>query len=256
MKLFSAGLRPGERVLRIFDRDLGGGPWAVTSTARAFPLGSDTYFDLILPLGPERKLLGISHDGMRMLVSGLETTPGAAKVVLVDNQKGRVTLVEGPNREALEPDIWARTRHSRQLRRRFHGVRVDAAGLHLVTAAGEALSLTTRGLGLFFQSEGVTRSEEPLSLFTPVAMAGVRYTLEVAHLPHGGAVYLDSRGLIHLRHEQFATAEITLVIEPGELSGWSSQHGGFGDAFFQLLPGRVPAVEIWEDLITIIHKLS
>ena len=251
-------LRPRERVVRIFDRDLGDGPWAVTSAARAFPLGSDTYFELTLPLRPERKLLGISHDGMRMLVSELETTPGAAKVVLVDHQKGRVTPVEGPNREALEPDICARTRHSRQLRRRFHGVCVDATGLHLVTAAGEVLTLYTRRGRLRFLSGGecVTRSGDTLSLFTPVAMEGARYTLEVAHLPHGGAVYLDSRGLIHLRHEQFATAEITLVLEPGEeLSGWSSQHGGFGDAFFQLLPRRVPTGEIWEDLITIVHKM-
>jgi hypothetical protein len=65
---------------------------------------------------------------------------------------------------------------------------------------------------------------------------GVRYDLKVARFADGSRIYLDSRGLLHLKSSDPTIPEMSLVLYDHHVTGWSSNGEHCGDDFF-LRPG-------------------
>lgn len=57
-------------------------------------------------------------------------------------------------------------------------------------------------------------------------------TLQVAELPNGARVFLDSRGLLHFKSKDPSLAEVSLVLAEKEVAGWSSDGFTCGREFF------------------------
>jgi hypothetical protein len=56
--------------------------------------------------------------------------------------------------------------------------------------------------------------------------------LQTAQFPNGSKIFLDSRGLLHLKSYDADCPEVSLVLADGEVAGWASDYHVCGPAFF------------------------
>lgn len=81
------------------------------------------------------------------------------------------------------------------------------------------------------------RSAAHMEHYEKVAFAPARKTnhgclLQTAEWPSGSKVFLDSRGLLHLKSRDPALPEVSLMLSDGEVAGWTSDGHVCGPAFF------------------------
>ncbi len=81
------------------------------------------------------------------------------------------------------------------------------------------------------------------------------HEMQKAKWPSRGAIWLDSRGLLHLRSSDSSRAEVTLVLRDGWLAGWTSDGKVFGDDYYYSIDADntslklASAPEIWRSVI-------
>jgi len=68
--------------------------------------------------------------------------------------------------------------------------------------------------------------------FGPAKSTGRGCLLQTAEWPNGCKVFLDSRGLLHLKSHDPAAPEVSLVLSDGEVAGWTSDGCVCGPSFF------------------------
>jgi len=91
--------------------------------------------------------------------------------------------------------------------------------------------------------------------FRPLAApADLGCQLQVAQWPNGSRVFLDSRGLLHLKSHDPAIAEITLVLHEGKAAGWSSDGLLTCDPFF-CPDGNGSSVELSSRVAAFVDRL-
>ncbi|MEM6691378.1 MAG: hypothetical protein AAF664_18265, partial [Planctomycetota bacterium] len=145
--------------------------------------------------------------------------------------------------ESLEPSL-RRKLPRRETRKRVSSVNVLGGVVYFEKRAGETLEIIpnaqqilkirpseTRQPMVSFDAPKVVKSghfEGDRSLVAPTA---TRWTLREATLD-GGWAWLDSRGLLHLKHRG-SVEELTLVLDSKHVSGWFSASGAFGLALYR-----------------------
>ncbi len=134
------------------------------------------------------------------------------------------------------------------LRKNFKGVSISLTAIGLVPARGtieqEILLIADShfklvpGIGQYQKFD-----------FETVKVEATGYTLKVAELEDGSTVFLDSRGMVHLKSSSSRVPDLTFILrDQGILSGWASTGEFFGAGYFIGENEATPAKQIAEYL--------
>ena len=223
----------GSNLVTIFDREGHEGPWVLNQLCQAFSLSSADRLQIPLPIGhsSHQQNINVSRDGHRIYV----TIPTLSWQAIYDLKSGSSEVLRRPlsNLDRLDPSP---PMPSWNLYRSF-----DA----LAIAPGELIQLRSRkGTWRAISLEENTRLRlvecrvphpEITHAFQPACADAFRVhgcSLEAVDFPSGSRVFLDSRGMLHLRSRQETLAEISLVLSEGDMAAWCSDQTVCGPAFF------------------------
>jgi hypothetical protein len=121
---------------------------------------------------------------------------------------------------------------------RFRSIGTDGQSIVLKNSSGKIYQIFLHGSGSQRGVALVSKSREATGIpfmrefhdDEHQLLSGL--VLQKARWPTGGAVWLDSRGLLHLRSSNPAHSEVTLVLRDGWLAGWTSDGKVFGDDYY------------------------
>lgn len=236
-------------VLQVFDRDGLGGPWVLTRNARVISIDNGEEISLARSWeGFTDKLsVRISRDGHRLLVLHADFNAG----MFVDLQTGERATVHPRDRRwyDLNPaPVFAQVPALRNIR----AVAAHPEGLAFRTQGGHwwipGLSpdnrLVTRGP---FPDREVTRPT--IAFGRPFRAPNDVCNLRAASWQCGSHVFVDDRGIIHLRSHNPELPEVSLLLLFGESAGWSSDGHACGpEACFER-PIRSEPGEVFRRLL-------
>jgi len=233
-------------VILVFDRQGYDLPVALTRWGDVY----DMEGEIIFRAGQQIEWAKASRDGLRVLVNSPRTgqarllhlaerrvetihTTTTSSAIVFNSSGARMPVSSAEREAALEPKP---TPTTRQLRCRFKAVDVRHPNvLALYATEGTGLVIGVNLKGTLEVSNKAKRSFRPTTAveFRPLAApADLGCQLQVAQWPNGSRIFLDSRGLIHLRSHDPAVAEVTLVLHEGEAVGWCSDGLSTPHAYF------------------------
>ena len=225
------------------------GPWSLNEygTLTSTLQGDAVQFDL---KGKKiTRLVSASDDGNRLSVC---YDDGHFGVLDVNTKKvfgGSVWL----DKQFVEMSV------SRSVRSKFVGVSVNPQGsLVLWTKSGEGFRLQIyrdRNGRIALERWKLAVSNRILFKRCP-SPPDTRYTLSVARFPDGSCIYLDSRGLLHLKSSDPSQPEVALVLHDSEVAGWTSAGERCGGEFFCRKNGDVPnAAKVFARISDFVRRL-
>jgi hypothetical protein len=179
----------------------------------------------------------------------------APKQAVINTLDQTAQIVRGDLQAAIEPSLREVAR-PRNLRTHFRSVGRMAGALLLETDRGHvvALRLNSKYEGFTLESlPSVDQFRLAMRAFSPLPVTppGVGYRLSVAKFADGSEVYLDSRGLLHLKSSDRQIPEATFVMHDEEAAGWCADGRMWGQPYFLLgSTPAVPAAEIQESILT------
>ncbi len=216
-------------ILSVFERDDLPGPSIVTMAGEIFSPEGERVFQL----GKIHSYMAVSDDGMRLLFR----PAGTGTPAFVDLKALKVHL-----REHSTEKNW---------RRRFNQPEFPTKTLH---TSFSAVALEYRGFGLWLYSNKsgwwrlcnlsekhiylLQRRPPPnvVNLARPFAdmrtRAKLGFDLKIARWSSGRCVWLDGRGMLHMRHPDSSIPELTVTLVDGPISAWSSDGECCGTEFF------------------------
>ena len=233
-----AGPNAPRGIIALFDRQGCDGPWALCEHGGVVSLASGESYPLSAARAERQgavQVRGISQDGHRLAVR----VPGASvwTQLLFDLGERRSFPIQGSPHRWLEPEIDRWTGNAFILRRKVNGAGFDEeGGLWLRTTTGRQLQLVLAGARneLYWQ---VGPARSPGRDYVAFAQSGrpprTGYDLRVATWADGSRVYLDSRGMVHLKSADPDLPELTLVLHDGATAAWSTDGCRHGPPFFQ-----------------------
>jgi hypothetical protein len=123
------------------------------------------------------------------------------------------------------------------LRRQFVGVLINTdGGLTLVCKGNKLLQPRLVGRSLVLVDAGfmLKGADDRVRSFSDIATPpGTGYRLRAVSWEGKGRIFLDSRGLLHLKSANTSIPEITIVlVNQGPLAGWSSDGRVYGPKYF------------------------
>jgi len=226
---FSPGMVPGENYRYLFDRAGMDGPWGITTNKRIFSTvdGSEVPVEWRSNLPARFRVQAISRDGHRILLYFLN---GGKKgpFALLDLERNSCSLSDYSFlfQACLEPEIRQWTGNSIELRIHFKSVLLDRQGrLCLISRKGFLLSLgldSFQKLSLIPRTRDGIRGKQAVAFKPVTSPAGARFRLLEARWKAGGSVFLDSRGLLHLKSARGNLPEISLVLHQDHVAGWTT----------------------------------
>ncbi|MDB5386908.1 MAG: hypothetical protein JWM11_2554 [Planctomycetaceae bacterium] len=180
--------------------------------------------------GSNYRVTEISRDGNLVKLAGIAATN---KIWHFDLSR-RIATEIAPHQLAKISHDASRFSPSGNLRSRFVMVGVHDGKLILMTNKQKFVSLEVDLIGnrLYLAPSVVNRENiKKLVGFSPVSVGdGVGYELKQAYWMDGSRIYLDSRGMLHLRSSDSNFPEITLVLHETQVSGWSNENLVWGDS--------------------------
>lgn len=185
----------------------------------------------------------VSKDGCRLLIPR-QNDPYFVGVVLKPQHHDPNTLCDCRSihpyqrHEFLEPALKSLSCH-RTLRTQIAAIGCTADGhLALITRKGGTMWFSLdRGPDRIRLEVGKSAPLLERQTFEPCRAFGDRgYVLRIARWANGCWAILDSRGLLHLRHGDRKTAEVTVVLDDNNVSIWRADGKTAGDEFY--LGGR------------------
>jgi hypothetical protein len=254
----------GQDILCMFDRIGLDGPWVITKTTNLVctVTGATTPLDsLVTPLVPA---VVVSRDGHRVAFFAARAENRAVgsrlAVVQLPNESAtafRVRSVKAKNLGmAVEPEM-ARHVRSPVLRRHARSAGVWDHGLLSLTIEGRRqvqLELDQQGT-LRWSSTSRGTGQRAAVAFQPVeSPEGTRTELAVAAWPDGTRIWLDGRGLLHLRSSDPRQPEVTLVLVCDKpVAGWTSDGKVWGTPYFT---GLERASRAPDDVVRFLQTIS
>ena len=174
------------------------------------------------PIAPPFQIVDVSHDGDALILQSTRTSEVAAVSV---SERRCSPWNPGFARSSADPLVYMRS-----VRKRFHGFAIrPGPRLAFWNRSGKVweIAFNTTSSLMRVQLSGTKNSVWPLSNFDqqrPCLLPGDRrYHLRVAADPNGNRIYVDSRGMLHLRSANLSIPELSFVIlDDGELGCWSS----------------------------------
>ncbi|MBI2192949.1 MAG: hypothetical protein HYU36_13295 [Planctomycetes bacterium] len=259
---------PPHGILAVLDREGLEGPFALTHQGRLFQLPDGPFVGSYTGPPLQFQLEATSRDGHRVLLKGLGAD-GSKQRVVIDFTTGQTRRMADDLRLAvyqsiLEPEIDRYTTTSRNLYKKFRGIRKAGKDLALLSVQGNKAILLVMETGhetlsLEFHLDPALPSDSARAEFRPFEPAqgppGIRYGLRAARWPDGSRAHLDSRGLLHLKSSDPALPEISIVLAQGPLSGWLSSGKLCGDPYFTGGKKNIDASEIQDAMRRFIERL-
>jgi hypothetical protein len=209
---------------------------------------------LKLSLENARWVRKIARDGRRfyMTKGPQKNRIGSEKAALVNtlDQTVHWASMDDPGR-ALEPGLAAIAR-PRNLRTHFRSVGRIGNALILESQLGRNVWLHFSTKHDRFVLLPYSRPSPSMRPFVPLPSVapGVGYRLSVATFPDGTRVYLDSRGLLHLKSSDHQIPEATFVLCANDAAGWCADGRMWGSSYFIGSSPAFGASEIQESIIT------
>ncbi|MGB0581969.1 MAG: hypothetical protein ACPGVU_19925, partial [Limisphaerales bacterium] len=191
----------------------------------------------------EGEVVGVSSDKDRLFVKLTSESPivGYALNVRNDTQES----VYGQwNVFNQEPDATRIQSTVPQLRKKFAGVILSPpASLHLITHKRRLLSIGIEGTTVkrMLWREGALTQHMMDQGWSQRTSANFeecdfefrgRFDLRMCEFSDGSRIFLDRRGLLHLKSSDPEIPEVSIVLKEGEASGWCSNGDRFGSAYF------------------------
>jgi hypothetical protein len=210
-------------------------PQLISDQGYATDLIANTDRQLVPPNFPRPlSLIAVSRDGQRVAVSSKDNSQ-----LLLRLDSGSCQQFWGDASLQVEPQVAKFAGRKVNLRQHFSGIYATASGrLALCSRKGQELTIVPDPKFLL-QDTGRSEVRKPqLRQFENIdAPSG--YLLNRASWDDGSEAWLDSRGLLHLRSSNPTIPEITLVLQEGEIAGWTTADGVFGNAYFTAAPEAV-----------------
>jgi hypothetical protein len=171
--------------------------------------------------------------------------------VIVDVWNRSVRTMRGDVNEAVEPS-YRQVIRGHNLRNHF--LTVGATGSRLVLESRRRRFVwvdleNPDRLVLKPAADDATVYWESREFVPAPGPPGAKYRLQVATFPDGSKVFLDSRGLLHLKSSDRAIPEATIVLFDQSLAVWCSNGKTCGSKFFLGMQERATAEEIWETVL-------
>ena len=236
---------PPESILRMFDREEFEGPLVVSRGS-----GVSTSTGELLVEGDVRDVAEVADDGSRLLA-----TTGS-QFLLFDVEKRRLGRWD-----TAPPASWLKAASdfvpTRNLRYRLMEVAVSSKGaLALRTTRGQWLEVIVTEQGRL----GLRGTDAPTGrglAFREMTGASTQgFRLSEARWESGTRVFLDSRGLVHLKASDPDALEVSLVIGQWDVAAWSSDGKVCGSRFFLGSAPRVEAQEMLEKMARILEPAA
>jgi hypothetical protein len=216
----------------LFDREGYDGPWAVLADVRITDSTGRTYPGIAHP-GPGWAPTDIAADGHCV---AFKLAGGNHRTLALDGGELR-RIGNNVAEELLAPQIYWSTRQAVMARHKFRGA-FSAYGskLALLTPRGVEFAF---GIGkdgqLGLEEIGRGRRPPPMGLrpFLETRRSDVaRFKMHVATWDDGSKVFLDSRGLLHLKSSDPNVAECSIALSNIAPAAWSSEGKVCGPPFF------------------------
>jgi MoxR-vWA-beta-propeller ternary system protein len=243
------------RLIAMFDVDGVQGPVGVCMGNGALFFTADRK---LVPLKPSlenaRWVRKIARDGRRfcMTPGPQQNRLGSETAALVDtlDQTVHWTSWSDPS-PALEPGL-AEIARPRNLRTHFRSVGRIGNSLILESRRGRGVCLRFSAKHDRFVLLPYPRQSPSMRPFCPLPSVapGVGYRLSVATFPDGTRVYLDSRGLLHLKSCDRQIPEATFVLCREDAAGWCADGRMWGSSYFLGSNPGVGPPEIHETILT------
>lgn len=217
----------------LFDRVGHDGPWGVTYKGDLYDSATDKLHNVATGLGGKAELLAANRTGERIVIGRHSPELGHLRnnQCLIDVESRQAQRVRGNPWDIIDAAAIRRTVQPRSLRSRFEGVFEDG-GLVLITRKGACHRLRWFSRQIQLQYDRLARktASRPFERHPLPSAMGIR--LQKATLDDGSEVFVDSRGLLHLRCKDRSSPEITLVLSDGYIAGWSSTGHLWGPKYF------------------------
>jgi hypothetical protein len=217
------GMRSAQ-LMTLFDRPGFEGPWGLTFDGRVLThLG-----EVSINLGRNMVTVRISDDGERVLVNGV----GGREFQLIDLRRRTCPPVAATHAESvLNPPIPVPMRN---LRVNFEAISLGDGDheIRLCSAKGKWWRLATNPEPQFLPVPAPPTASRWRQFRHVELPRDIGYTLKAAHWDDGTAAYLDSRGMLHLKHGDPVIPEVSLVLTDGPTPVWSADGFVHGAPFF------------------------
>lgn len=192
---------------------------------------------------PIRSVLAVSRDGDRIAVgmsSGAAATIDVKSATATWNSNAAHDSVEAALLDALKHGTRLPQYHIERIAIRHRNrlcLRSGRAWNTLDFSRGKLVMHQEEVPSLHVPSPPVKRHVFDLEPFAVEDSAGL--TLQSVGWPDGSRLWVDHRGLLHLRSSDTGIPELTLTLHEGELAGWTSTGQVFGPRYF-LGPAAIP----------------
>jgi hypothetical protein len=250
--------------IMLFDREGLDGPWGVTDKGTVYSSASGQLAAVHMPVTAPVFVDRVSRDGHRLIVRSRKAPSTDRYLVNLQNVETR-RVYGGGMIYGLEPVVHQALRAlGGSVRRNLKGVALGADGsLLLVPSDGRALTVTMDGGGIQLTYTGtLIATARPRPMQPQVVpfrrIPGPRdthYALSEAAFADGSRVFLDGRGMLHLKSADRTLAEVTLVLNDAAVAAWTSSGHVCGSRYFT---GDLPTGDprtVWEDLQRIVRRL-
>ena len=216
----------------LFDRTGHDGPWGVTIKGDLYDTATDQVHTVKSISASQVELLAVHPDGDRVIVRPAPPveTPYRHQWMIDVNACAAGRVYYNADTGLFAPQMYRHVRQ-RSLRSRISGVFEDN-GLVLISQKGSChrLKFFRNCIQLQYVSKAAS---VPQVRFTECSVPeGMGIKLQRAELADGAEVFIDSRGLLHLRDADRKLPEVTLVLDENHISGWSNAGGVWGEKYY------------------------
>ena len=229
------GQDSSERLLTMFECPGVDGPVGVTQDGRLCLTASHDFQSTKHQLFSPIEVKAISRRGDRIVLSG-NSIHGYTESKCVDVLNGTVTPAHLDFTAFVER--FSEYVQPLTLRTRFKSIYVDTGSGKLTLCAHSlkvlALDYSTERSAILLKEQVNQICDEGLAL--PFAVVHCEkhslYDMRCAEWSDGSKVYLDRRGLLHLKSADVSVPEVTIVLKDGPLAGWCADGTLWGEPYF------------------------
>jgi hypothetical protein len=235
---------PLQRYLTFMDVEGQDGPIGLTCEGMLYDSSQKRTIKVAHGLGGQVTLRAVARNGRHVIVSSAKDT---AELVVIEVPSGQSRRVWGDPRRLAEPEFQAI--RPKSLRQQLQGALVDDAGrLSLLSSKGRRLQISldpkTRQITLA-DVWGRDSNAPQLRRFQRLSGSPL---LKVAAWEDGSRVFLDARGMLHLKSSDPVIPELTLILKDDAMAGWCADGRLWGESYFTDSPNCRPET-IYTDIL-------
>jgi hypothetical protein len=177
---------------------------------------------------PPVRLLATARDGTRLILGS--TYKRSQRVARITLETGACEMLHGYPPALANQHLLDNLR-SCSLRHRFQAIGVTGSEIHLRGRKGDRRCIRLHDERGSLELGPSDKGDIDVR-FELLTVPNVGFRLSVARWPDGSRIFLDSRGMLHLKSSDRAIPEVSIVLCEGALSGWCSDGRLWGRKYF------------------------